>query len=417
LSTRRQFGFDAISRAPCLRRVLLAAALCLSAALWAGSSRAQTTPGAVGRVEGKDVSVENTVSAGSSVGGPAAGALVSSGSIVTVHSGHARLTLFAGGQVEICGPAKFTMLQTNGAITLALNFGRVRVQLPLDSALRVFTPTIIATPLDISGGARDVAVGLNLDDSLCVRATSGAIQLEHQFSGEKLIVPQTGEFFLNAGQLLPVAGTPGGCDCDASDVTPIPAPPASQPLQYAVAITRPEPSGQPIPTPLPAPDIAAPAAAPPDSLSVIPPPVLQKPGPDFDLQLLASASESHPVDPPKNAASAQPPTEPAPPPFMASATTAVAPLVYIAPDLRPPPDPGPDVILLIRQAQVAPDWEFSGHVNAPDFALALQHALGQGAAPPSASTQPPQAQTGKKKGGFWASLKRAFGGGSGPQVE
>ena len=86
------------------------------------------------------------------------------------------------------------------AITLALNFGRVRAQLPESTALRIFTPTIIGTPLDIAGGARDVTVGLSLDDSLCVTATSGAIQLEHQFTGEKLIVPQAGEFFLNAGQ-------------------------------------------------------------------------------------------------------------------------------------------------------------------------------------------------------------------------
>ena len=126
------------------------------------------------------------------------------------------LTLFAGGEVDICGPAKFTVLLSGDAITLALNFGRVRVNLPANTDLRIFTPTIMGTPLGISGGPRDVSVGLSLDDSLCVLATSGAIQLEHQFTGEKLIVPQAGEFFLNAGRLLPVAGTPGSCQCNAA---------------------------------------------------------------------------------------------------------------------------------------------------------------------------------------------------------
>ncbi len=249
MHTPRQFvraGIAAMQVSRRLQPILLVAALCLCAA----SSWAETQPpGAVARVEGKDISVENAMSAGSGVSQSqsAPGAFVSNGSIVTVHSGHARMTLFAGGHVEICGPAKFTLLQTSDAITLAINFGRVQVQLPAASSLRVFTPTIIATPLGISGGERDVAVGLSLDDSLCVRATTGAIQLEHQFSGEKLIVPQAGEFFLNAGQLLPVAGTPGSCECDASDASPIVVPDTLLPARpdYAVVVSRPSAPAKP----------------------------------------------------------------------------------------------------------------------------------------------------------------------------
>src|SRR5271168_4279666 len=196
-------------------------------------ARAQSAPAdAIGRVEGRDISCENgtptnggTTTVGSSL-------YVSNGSVVTVHSGQAVMTLYAGGQVEVCGPAKFTMLLSGDAVTLALNFGRVRVELPAKTALRIFTPTIIGTPIDISGGARDVTVGLSLDDSLCVLATSGAIQLEHQFTGEKLIVPQAGEFFLNAGRLLPVAGTPGSCRCSETDERVVPAP-GGAPLEYA----------------------------------------------------------------------------------------------------------------------------------------------------------------------------------------
>ena len=33
--------------------------------------------------------------------------------------------------------------------------------------------------------------------------------------------------------------------------------------------------------------------------------------------------------------------------------------------------------MLIREARVAPEWEFSGHVEAPEFAKAMQNALGE----------------------------------------
>ena len=341
------------------------------------------------------------MSLGSGVAQSAPGAFVSNGSIVTVHSGHARMTLFGGGRVEICGPAKFTLLQTSDAITVALNFGRVQVQLPANSVLRVFTPTIIGTPLDISGADRDIAVGLSLDDSLCVRATSGAIQLEHQFTGEKLIVPQAGEFFLNAGQLLPVAGTPGSCECAASDSTPIVVPAPNAPSQYA--IVRPSVSDQTSAAPMPpALDVTPSAALLPPS-----PATIQKPEPDFDLQLLAHASEAHPVAPPKNIVPDQ--TAP-PPPTPATSITVAAPLTFIASAPRPPLDPAPDVILLIRQAQVEPEWEFSGHVAAPEFALALQGALGQGGAQPSPPKEPKSAKPAQNKGGFWSAFKKVFGG-------
>ncbi len=127
---------------------------------------------------------------------PRSGDLVSNGSIVTVHSGHARHD-----SVRRRPSARFAARRSSPCCKRAAPSpwrsisGACACNCPLNSSLRVFTPTIIATPLDISGGARDVAVGLNLDDSLCVRATSGAIQLEHQFSGEKLIVPQAGRIF------------------------------------------------------------------------------------------------------------------------------------------------------------------------------------------------------------------------------
>ena len=216
--------------------------------------------GAIGRIEGYDVSVEGGVPAGNGTETNAPAVFVSNGSIVTVHSGAARMSLTSGGHVDICGPAKFTLLEAGGAITLALNFGRMRVQLPTNTQLRIFTPTIIGTPLDVDGVPRDITFGLGVDDSLCVLATNGAIQLEHQFSGEKLIVPQDGEFFLSSGKLLPVAGTPGTCECAAMQPRALP----SQPPEYATTSAPPV-----IPAPLMAPAPEAPSI-PPAAIAALP---------------------------------------------------------------------------------------------------------------------------------------------------
>src|ERR1700728_3954276 len=132
----------------------------------------------VGHVEGTDISCESGTPETGQYSTVGTRLDVSDGTVVTVHSGEVLVTLFAGGQVDICGPAKLTVLLSGNAITLALNFGRVRVELPAKTDLRIFTPTLIGTPLDISGGARDVTVGLSLDDSLCVLASSGALQLQ-----------------------------------------------------------------------------------------------------------------------------------------------------------------------------------------------------------------------------------------------
>src|SRR6201997_2573033 len=173
----------------------------------------QAPPGAIGRVEGNDVSVEGGSAATNGTATSAPSMFVVNGSVITVHSGQARMTLAGGGQIDICGPAKFTLLQSGPAITLALNFGRIHVRLPAPAQLRIFTPTIVATPIDIGGAPRDFSVGLDLNDSMCVVATGGALRLEQQFTGEGLIVPQAGEFFLEGGKLIPVAGVTGSCQC------------------------------------------------------------------------------------------------------------------------------------------------------------------------------------------------------------
>lgn len=378
----------------------VAVLLCLLALLgWPRSAHAQEAPaaGTVGRVEGNDISVDGGISAGLGIASTTRGMLVANGSVVTVHSGQARMMLTAGGQLDICGPAKLTVLQSNGAITVALNFGRVHIELPASTSLRIFTPSIIATPIDIGGAARDVAVGLNLDDSLCVLATSGALQLEHQFTGEKLIVPQAGEFFLAGGQLVPVAGAPGSCQC-AEIQTGVPVTPS------APYPSQPAPSNAMLVAPAIPPTVGASATS---GIATAPVAAPSVPEPSVSYSILGHADESRPVPAtPKN-------TAPPAPAISVPVYTAVAPLMYSRGNPLRPPDPNPDMVLLIREARVDPDWEFSGRVEAPNFASSMQHALG--IAPGASQSQTPAAnQTPgkqKKRRGFWSGFKRLFGGG------
>jgi hypothetical protein len=370
--------------------------LALSAFLiCAPMSRGQQAPaGAVGRVEGNDVSVDNGTAADGAPAAatPGAPSFVFNGSVLTVHDGKARLTLVAGGQVDICGPAKFTLLQSGAAITLALNFGRIHLQLPASTPLRIFTPTMIATPLDIGGASRDITAGLDMNDSLCVVASSGAIRLEQQFTGAGLIVPQSGEFFLSAGNLVPVAGAPGSCEC-----TPLHAQSLPPPQIPVMGVTSPDqlnteqyPSQE-----APAPTPALPAA------------VAEKepaPEPNVQLRILAGANETHPTLPaPKDAAP--------PPPVVAVPEYKIIlpPLVYSASALpAPPEDPAMGAVLLVRTVHVEPDYQFTGHVEAPHLETVAQKSSSS----PGKQGVSDANSSGGKKEGFWARLKRAFGGSS-----
>lgn len=345
--------------------------------------RAQDAPpGAIGRVEGRDISVEGGAAASSGNSANAPSIFVSNGSVVTVHSGLAHMVLLAGGGIEICGPAKFTLLQSGGAITLALNFGRVHVLLPATTALRIFTPTIVATPLEIRGTRRDVTIGLDLSDSLCVLATSGALRLEQQFTGEILDVPQSGEFFLAAGKLNPVAGTPGSCRCEVLQARAAPTPtipdvviaPKSDHAQSVAPAAQPDP--------------------PPAAAEVAPEPVVT-------LGVLANANEAHPVTPSQNREAPDPPAVSIP-----EYKILMPPLTYSANSPEPPPDPTPDLIMLVRVARAESQWQFTGQVGTPHLEEVTQLASA------TADAQPAPAQrVEKKKRGFWARLKRAFVGG------
>jgi hypothetical protein len=373
-------------------------ALLLFAPAVAGAQ--QTPPGTVGRIEGADISVDGGTAAGNASTSDAASIFVASGSVVTVHSGKALITLIAGGQIDICGPAKFTLLQSSDAITLALSFGRMHVQLPSSTALRIFTPTIIATPIGINAGPRDITVGLDASDSLCVLAVSGALRLEQQFTGEGLIVPQAGEFLLAEGKLVPVAGTPGTCQCAALEARvatppPSPIPQAGMSVNLALA-----------PAP---PVVVEPKSTTAPAASAVNEPHAE---PEIQYSVLAHANDAHPT------ASAPKPAAPAPAPPNTSVEYKIElpAMSFSSATPNPPAAATEQTVLLIRYARVTPGWEFSGHVDAPHAEPVAQRA--PASATSAASSSQPQAASRnappKKKDGFWTRLKHAFGGGSGP---
>ena len=349
----------------------------------AGLVHAQNGPaGAIAQIVGDDISIEGGSSA--SVGAPNGGPVyIFNGSVVTVHAGRAKLTFAAGGDVDICGPAKITLLQSGGSITLALSIGRIHLQLPAGAPVRVFTPTIIATPIDIGGAARDITLGLDLNDSLCVLATSGALRLEQQFTAEGLIVPQAGDFLIASGKLVPTAGVSGNCECAAVHAQS--APPPNIPVMGVSSAAQ-----------LKVPDTArqfAPADAKPSA-----PPAAD---PNVQLRVLAKEDEAHPLPQPEKNVAPPPP----PPTAIPIYKIVMPPLGFSATSPSPPDDPSLDAVLLVRTVHVEPEYEFTGHVDAPT------------AGSPATSVSSAQGSPGKpkdhkeKSGGFWAGLKRLFGGG------
>ncbi len=359
-------------------RLLLPAVAVLSllALCHASQAPSQAAPEIVAHIQGSDVSInsQSLVPVSTLVS-------VANGNEVTVHSGEADMRLVDGGEISVCGPAKFTVLaNSDGAITLALDFGRMHVELPASVNLRVLTPSIVATPIEINGGKRDVTVGLDQNDSLCVIAALGAVQLEQQFSGQRLIVPESSDFSLQNGQLAPVAGTAQNCTCVAL--------PQISPGENPSA---PETASEPPP----------PAALHPSTANASSGPAATQP--DFAVGALAPSNESHPVVPSKGVAS-QPPPEAAP-----DYKIVLPPLVFSSASPEPPNVPTDETAMLIREVHDDPDWEFTGHVETPSFAQAMSKALGEsGGSSQSQSSPPPTGSDEKKSSGFWATLKRLF---------
>jgi len=278
---------------------------------------AQGMPATIGRIEGDNLEVATMTPSGMET--DAAPTVVASGSEVTLRSGHAVMLLNAGGEISICGPAHFKLLKSAGAVTMALDYGLVHPTLDSTDTFTIYTPAIVATPMAISSGTRDMTLGLEQSGEMCVLAKSGAMRIEPQFSDQRMIVPQGGAASFLGGQIESLRNFPS-CTCDFS----------------LASVERTAPSA---------------------------------PFTSRELSVL-----SHPVE------TEQQKTANLPPPPASTEepvyTVIMPPLSFNADAPAPPLEPDPETILLVREARVRPSAVFSGHVNPapPQVAAAVAAA-------------------------------------------
>jgi hypothetical protein len=269
----------------------------------------QSMPVIVGRIEGDDLAVKTITNAGVEIdAGPT---VVASGSDVTVRSGHALLLLDAGGEISICGPAHFTLVKSTGAITMALDYGRVHPSLDSPATFTIYTPSVVATPVAIAGGRRDATLGLGQDGEMCILTARGAMRVEPQFAGQSLIVPQGGVVDFSGGQIESLRSDASSCSCDFPRARM--EPPRPSPSREISALSHPR---QPDPQ---KPDVATPPAL-----------------------------SQEPIY-----------------------TVIMPPLTFDANSPAPPPEPSPETILLVREIRMRPTVVFHGHVNPAPVQAAL----------------------------------------------
>jgi hypothetical protein len=140
--------------------------------------------------------------------------LLRSGSDVRVKSGQARIDLVEGGNIIICGPAHFSVLKSTGSLTLALDFGVIHAHVMHEPALTIYTAQVQARPMAIGDGFQDTLVGFDIAGAMCIRASSGAVRLEQQLTGQNVIVPQGGDILVMNGQLDTLRTDAGHCSCE-----------------------------------------------------------------------------------------------------------------------------------------------------------------------------------------------------------
>lgn len=189
--------------------VALLLALSLGLPLCAQTAAA---PEAIGTIVGDDVTVKGAISF--DVVNGSSSALLASGSEIIVRSGKARIDLSDDESIAICGPAHLTIIKSGGTLTLALDYGEVHPQLTSALPLTIYMPLIVATPVAIGPGPRDLTIGLNPNGELCAMSALGALRVEEQLGGQALLVPQGGEVSFNGGQLNAVRNSSGACSCE-----------------------------------------------------------------------------------------------------------------------------------------------------------------------------------------------------------
>ncbi|HZP32874.1 MAG TPA: hypothetical protein VFB23_05860 [Candidatus Acidoferrales bacterium] len=259
--------------------VVLATILLLlpEASAAAQSSGAPTRQEVIGRVSGDDVSV--TGEAGFERQNGRTTALLISGSKLTLHSGEAKVDLSGVGDLILCGPADLSIVKSGPAITIALNYGEIHLQIPGASQITIYTPLLIVTPEAIGDRNRDLTIGLEQSGDLCITAASGATRIQEQFSSESVIIPQGGDMQIDRGELRSLRSGSRKCSCELlisqnNAQTAIQLSAAKSSAASAAPTQRPpEPSNEPIyridvPLTFNAPAVA-PAGPTPEALAII----------------------------------------------------------------------------------------------------------------------------------------------------
>lgn len=272
-----------------------------------------------------------------------------SGDAIVVFAGKARIEFTGGGEVDVCGPAKFTALSSDQALTIALNFGRVHVRFDALRPITVYTAMVVARPVSLGGRPRDATVGLANSGPMCVLAAQGAVRLQNQLSGETVIVPEPSEVLVPSGSFASLPAAAGQCRCDfdgrTSQSTPTLPPVSVLPPTSAV------PNEQAIPIPQP------------------------------------SVTQNQPT--PASQSPAQPSTATPQPIFKAT----LPPIGYDAKSTTETAEPlSVATLMLAQQTVVQPAWIFHGTV------IASEKKQNVASSPSS------------KKPGFWAKLRNFFTG-------
>ncbi len=369
----------------------LGVSILLTCGIFATCAATQTTAPILGEIAGDDISVlgPSHIVQGNSFRAITFGG----GSAVIVHAGKARVEFVGGGELEICGPAKFSVLASGEALTIALSFGRVHVKFDASRPMTIYTPMIVATPMAIGDQPRDVTIGLMNTGTMCVLAARGAVQVQQQLSGETLVVPQPSEILLQGTSLGAVRATSGSCRCDFDESS------AQTSVSPAGIVAQGQTSQKSSPIqPEPSPQNARKASSPADADSAT--------SQIYTPAQRTIAKKDEPTEQPtsRSATSALPPAnQPIPkidlPPIgydAASATETAEPLSVA-------------MLMLATEVKVEPEWIFHGTVAEPPRAtISASIKTAQHASAEITPKQQSSKHTTKKS--FWTKLHDLFAG-------
>jgi hypothetical protein len=397
----RQMNFKMQDRGTRIAKFVAAlSCACIALSVLGASAEAQTAPPSgsamIGQVAGEDISVTGPSQTAPNRTAPSF--LFASGSTIVVHSGQARVDLTGGGELDVCGPAKFTVLASGEAITIAIDFGRIHAKLDPSRPITIYTPLITATPLAVMSQPRDITFGLEPNSgAMCVLAAHGAVEVQQQLSGETLIVPEPSEMALRGVPLMATPAAAGSCRCEFAEHSSDAAPPRPVVAQQRIPVGGTSGSQA---SPLAAAQPNAPTTAMTRSVPVSASTGMESPG----------------VPPP--ALPPSKPRAPIPPPVLPFASEPILkilapPLLYRAkPRSAPAETASVATLILAKAAVVQPEWVFHGVVVEPETAKPRTKSAPAGTQKASKSEPKQASNLKRKKRGFWARFREFLLGSS-----